>query len=206
MAGSSALAQSMPRSTDNASATMVDITEEPGQAEVAELVRRAKDGDQGAYEILYRLHRDRVYGLLWRLSGGQHALAEDLLQESFVRAWQKLGTFRGDSQFGTWIHRLAVNVGLSDRRTRLRRVEKEVALDEAVDRTAVGARDVTADKSADLERLIAGLPERARTVLVLYDIEGYQHAEIADMTGMAVGSSKAQLHRARKLLREELDQ
>lgn len=205
MAGSSALAQSMPRTSDNASAGMADITEEPGQAEVAELVRRANDGDQGAYEILYRLHRDRIYGLLWRLSGGQHALAEDLLQESFVRAWQKLGTFRGDSQFGTWIHRLAVNVALSDRRTRLRRVEKEVALDEAVDRTAVGARDVTADKSADLEKLIAGLPERARTVLVLYDIEGYQHAEIADMTGMAVGSSKAQLHRARKLLREELN-
>lgn len=200
------MAQPMPEKSDNASATVVELAEKRSRAEVAELVSQAIDGDHRAYESLYRLHRDRIYGLLWRLSGGQHALAEDLLQESFVRAWQKLGTFRGDSQFGTWIHRLAVNVALSDRRTRLKRVAKEVEMDDVVDRTAVGARDVTADKSADLERLIAGLPERARTVLVLYDIEGYQHSEIANMTGMAVGSSKAQLHRARKILREELNQ
>ena len=169
-----------------------------------ELVAHARKGDHAAYESLYRLNRDRVYGLLWRMSGGQHALAEDLLQEAFVRAWQKLDSFRGDSQFGTWLHRLAVNVALSDRRTRLRQAGKEVALDEQVYRTAVGSEDVHADKQRDLERSIAKLPERARTVLVLYDIEGYQHAEIAEMTGMAVGSSKAQLHRARKLLREEL--
>ncbi len=170
------------------------------------LVRRACDGDHTAYESLYRLNRDRIYGLLWRMSGGQHALAEDLLQEAFVRAWQKLDSFRGDSRFGTWLHRLAVNVALSDRRTRLRQAGKETALDEHVDRTAVGSPDVYADKQQDLERCIAGLPERARTVLVLYDIEGYRHAEIAELTGMAVGSSKAQLHRARKLLREELSQ
>lgn len=169
-----------------------------------ELIAHARKGDHAAYESLYRLNRDRVYGLLWRMSGGQHALAEDLLQEAFVRAWQKLDSFRGDSQFGTWLHRLAVNVALSDRRTRLRQAGKEVALDEQVYRTAVGSEDVHADKQRDLERSIAKLPERARTVLVLYDIEGYQHAEIAEMTGMAVGSSKAQLHRARKLLREEL--
>ncbi len=169
-----------------------------------ELVSRAKNGDQAAYESLYRLHRDKIYGLLWRISGGQHALAEDLLQEAFVRAWQKLDLFRGDSRFGTWLHRLAVNVALSDRRSRMRIAGKEVAMDEHVDRTAVGQKDVRADRQADLEQSIANLPERARAVLVLYDIEGYQHAEIAEMTGMAVGSSKAQLHRARKLLREEL--
>lgn len=169
-----------------------------------ELVSRAKNGDQAAYESLYRLHRDKIYGLLWRMSGGQHALAEDLLQEAFVRAWQKLDLFRGDSRFGTWLHRLAVNVALSDRRSRMRIAGKEVAMDEHVDRTAVGQKDVRADRQADLEQSIANLPERARAVLVLYDIEGYQHAEIAEMTGMAVGSSKAQLHRARKLLREEL--
>lgn len=187
-------------------ADVVDIAHAVTRDDVDELVRRSMDGDHRAYESLYRLHRDRIYGLLWRLCGGQHALAEDLLQESFVRAWQKLESFRGDSQFGTWIHRLAVNVALSDRRTRLRTVAKEVELDEAIDRRAVGAPDVRADKTRDLEQAIAKLPERARTVLVLYDIEGYKHAEIADMTGMAVGSSKAQLHRARTILREELSQ
>jgi len=94
---------------------------------------------------------------------------------------------------------------LSDRRIRVRRVQREVPLDEIVERTALGERDVFADKRMDLEKAIAGLPERARSVLILYDVEGYRHKEIAEMTGMAVGSSKAQLHRARKILREELD-
>lgn len=184
------------------------ITTFPGAkgAGESELVERAKNGDHSAYESLYRLNRDRIYGLLWRMSGGHHALAEDLLQEAFVRAWQKLDMFRGDSQFGTWLHRLAVNVALSDRRTRIRKAGKEVELDERAHRTVVGTPDVRADHQRDLEQSIARLPERARTVLVLYDIEGYRHAEIARMTGMAVGSSKAQLHRARKLLREELNQ
>jgi len=103
------------------------------------------------------------------------------------------------------LHRLAANVAFSDRRIRLRRVGNEEVLDEGVERVATGARDVTADLSEDLEQAIAGLPERARTVLILYDVEGYAHAEIAEMTGMAVGSSKAQLHRARQLVREALD-
>lgn len=174
------------------------------EASESELVARAKRGDHAAYESLYRLNRDRIYGLLWRMSGGQHALAEDLLQDAFVRAWEKLELFRGDSRFGTWLHRLAVNVALSDRRSRMRLAGKEVAMDEQVTRTAVGSEDVRADRNSDLEQSIAKLPERARTVLVLYDIEGYRHAEIAEMTGMAVGSSKAQLHRARQMLREEL--
>ena len=103
------------------------------------------------------------------------------------------------------VHRLSANVALSDRRIRLRRVQREVSMDETVERTAVGERDVFADKRMDLEKAIAKLPVRARSVLVLYDIEGYRHQEISEITGMAVGSSKAQLHRARKLLREELD-
>jgi len=173
--------------------------------EDSDLVDSAREGDSIAFEKLYRRHRDRIYALLWRLSGGDSALAEDLLQESFVRAWQKLGSFRGESRFGTWLHRLSANVGLSDRRTRLRRVEHEKDMTEATDRTATGARDVFAGKRMDLEQAISQLPERARTVLVLYDIEGYSHAEIAKTTGMAVGSSKAQLHRARKLIRESLD-
>ena len=97
------------------------------------LVQRASDGDCAAFEELYRRHRDRIYGLLWRLAGGDAALAEDLLQEAFVRAWQKLGSFRGDSRFGTWLHRLSANVALSDRRSKLRRVERATPLEGAVE-------------------------------------------------------------------------
>jgi RNA polymerase sigma-70 factor (ECF subfamily) len=162
-------------------------------------------GDVAAFESLYRQHRDRTFGLVWRLCGCNQALAEDLLQETFVRAWSKLHLFRGESLFGTWLHRLAVNVVLSDRRIRVRRARFESSLDETAERTAVGQRDVYSADHRDLENAIAKLPERARTVLVLFDIEGYGHAEIGDITGMAEGSSKAQLHRARKLLREELE-
>ncbi len=170
-----------------------------------ELVEQARSGDRVAFEKLYRRHRDRIFGLLWRICGGDRALAEDLLQEAFVRAWIKLDSFRGESRFGTWLHRLSVNVALSDRRIRMRRVERETVLEGTVERTVQGASDVYADKQMDLEQAIARLPERARTVLVLYDIEGYSHAEIGEIAGMAVGSSKAQLHRARKLVREELE-
>jgi len=173
--------------------------------EDAILVAGARKGDRVAFEKLYRRHRDRIYGLMWRLCGGQAALAEDLLQEAFIRAWTKLDSFRGESRFGTWLHRLSANVALSERRTRVRRMSRETALLEPVERVAIGAKDVFAGQRMDLEHAIACLPERARTVLVLYDIEGYTHAEIADLAGMAVGSSKAQLHRARKLVREELD-
>jgi RNA polymerase sigma-70 factor (ECF subfamily) len=167
-------------------------------------VERALAGDRHAFEQLYRSHCDRIYALCWRMCGGDKSLAEDMLQEAFIRAWNKLHLFRGDSRFGTWLHRLTVNVVLSDKRIRVKRLQREQELGEAVERTMVGATDVTAGLRSDLEAAIAGLPERARTVLVLYDIEGYRHAEIADMTGMAVGSSKAQLHRARKLVRKVL--
>jgi len=169
------------------------------------LVELARSGDSAAFEKLYRSHRDRIYALLWRICGGDAALAEDLLQEAFIRAWQKLYSFRGESRFATWLHRLSANVALGDRRIRLRRVGREVPLDDAAERTAIGDRDVFADKRMDLEKAIARLPESARTVLILYDIEGYRHAEIAEITGIAEGSSKAQLHRARKLIREVLD-
>jgi RNA polymerase sigma-70 factor (ECF subfamily) len=169
------------------------------------LVDQARGGDRTAFESLYRRHSGRIHALVWRLCGGDSALAEDLLQESFIRAWNKLAGFRGDSRFATWLHRLSVNVALSDRRIRLRRAEREVNLQEPVERTAQGASDLYAGERMDLEMAIAKLPERARTVLVLYDIEGYRHGEIAEMTGMAEGSSKAQLHRARRLVREELE-
>ena len=168
-------------------------------------VESALAGDRHAFEQLYRSHCDRIYALCWRMCGGDQSLAEDMLQEAFIRAWNKLHLFRGDSRFGTWLHRLTVNVVLSDKRIRVKRVQKEQELGEVVERTMVGEKDVSAGLRRDLEAAIAGLPERARTVLVLYDIEGYKHAEIAEITGMAVGSSKAQLHRARQLVRAALE-
>ncbi len=177
----------------------------PDSDEDLQLVDLARSGDVLAFQRLYQRHRDRIYGLIWRLSGGDGALAEDLLQEAFVRAWQKLDSFRGESRFFTWLHRLSANVALSDRRSRIRRARFESPMEETVINSAIGARDVNAANRADLEQAIAQLPERARAVLVLYDIEGYSHAEIAAMTGMAEGSSKAQLHRARKLVRQILD-
>jgi len=167
-------------------------------------VEAAQAGDRIAFEKLYRTHCDRIYALCWRMCGCDAGLAEDMVQEAFVRAWNKLGLFRGDSKFGTWLHRLAVNVVLSDRRIRVKRLARETEMVDEVERTLVGDKDVSAGLRKDLEAAISGLPERARTVLILYDIEGYQHNEIAEMTGMAVGSSKAQLHRARKLLRDVL--
>ena len=168
-------------------------------------VDKARAGDRLAFEQLYRSHCDRIHALCWRMCGGDRALAEDMVQEAFVRAWNKLHLFKGDSKFGTWMHRLTVNVVLSDRRIRVKRVHREQEFDGDLERVLVGERDVFAGLRKDLEAAIAGLPERARTVLVLYDIEGYQHNEIAEMTGMAVGSSKAQLHRARKLVRAVLE-
>ena len=167
-------------------------------------VEKARGGNRLAFEQLYRSHCDRIYALCWRMCGSDRALAEDMVQEAFVRAWNKLHLFKGDSKFGTWLHRLTVNVVLSDRRIRVKRVQREQEFDDDMERVLVGERNVIAGLRKDLEAAIAGLPERARTVLVLYDIEGYQHNEIAEMTGMAVGSSKAQLHRARKLVREIL--
>jgi len=168
-------------------------------------VEKARAGDRLAFEKLYRSNCDHIYGLCWRLCGGDRALAEDMVQEAFVRAWNKLDLFKGDSKFSTWLHRLTVNVVLSDRRIRVKRLRREQEFDDNIERVQVGDRDVLAGLRKDLEAAIAGLPERARTVLILYDIEGYRHDEIAEMTGMAVGSSKAQLHRARKLVREVLE-
>jgi RNA polymerase sigma factor (sigma-70 family) len=167
-------------------------------------VEKAVAGDRHAFEQLYHSHCDRIYALCWRMCGGDKSLAEDMLQDAFIRAWNKLHLFKGDSKFGTWLHRLTVNVILSDKRIRVRRLQREQQLGEGIERTMVGERDVFAGLRKDLEAAIAGLPERARTVLVLYDIEGYRHAEISEMTGMAIGSSKAQLHRARKLVRKVL--
>lgn len=159
-------------------------------------------GDARAFEHLYRKHAGRVYALCLRMTGNP-SLAEELAQDAFVRAWEKLDTFRGNSQFGTWLHRLTVNVVLTALRSRNRRNEREFGLDDLSDLTAeMPPREPGVME--DLEKAIASLPAGARTVFVLHDVEGYKHEDIAQMTGTAAGTCKAQLHRARRLLRERL--
>jgi RNA polymerase sigma-70 factor (ECF subfamily) len=178
---------------------MLDATPEV-EAE-ADLVRRAAAGDARAFEALYRTHMRRVFGVIWRLVGGVEARAEELTQDAFVRAWQALPKFRRDSAFGTWMHRLAVNTALMDLRSRAGAEALETD-DAALQFQAAPAS--RRDLGMDLEKVVARLPPRARAVLVLHDVEGWKHEEIADELGMAVGSSKAQLHRARGLLRNLL--
>jgi RNA polymerase sigma-70 factor (ECF subfamily) len=166
------------------------------------LVERAQRGDLEAFEALYRQSVRRVYAVCVRLAG-EPSRAEDLVQEVFVRAWRKLGSFRGESRFSTWLHPLAVNVALGEKRRWGRRELRELPSDDPAvpDR---GASPTSPGERLDLERAIAKLPNGARSVFVLHDVEGYRHEEIAALTGVTVGTSKAQLHRARRLLRERL--
>jgi RNA polymerase sigma-70 factor (ECF subfamily) len=171
-----------------------------------DLILAAQEGDSAAFEQLYRDHIGRVYALCLRMTADP-GRAEELSQDVFLRAWNKLASFRGDAAFSTWLHRLAVNVVLADRRSQGKRWAKLVMTD---DMAPFGDATGSADKPGsgfgmDLEQAISSLPEGARTVFVLHAIEGYQHDEIAEMTGTAVGTSKAQLHRARRLLREVLE-
>ena len=168
-----------------------------------DLVARAQTGDQTAFRELYRQHAGRVYALCLRLTGDSSA-AEERTQDVFVRLWDKLKSFRGESAFSSWLHRLAVNVVWNEQRTTGRR---ELRVMPSADPAALerGKGEPTIGLSIDLEKAIAELPEGAREVFVLFDIEGYGHAEIASLTGIAEGTSKAQLFRARKLLREKLE-
>ena len=162
-------------------------------------VARARSGDMGAFEQLYRCHVGRVYAICLRMTTDP-ARAEEHTQEAFVRAWQKLHTYRGESGFERWLSRVAVNVVRSGHRTRGRREEHERPMD---DRESPAPSSTTGE-ALDLERALAGLPPGARQVFVLHDVEGYRHEEIADLLEVTPGTSKSQLHRARKLLREAL--
>jgi RNA polymerase sigma-70 factor (ECF subfamily) len=169
-----------------------------------ELVRLAQNGDRAAFDQIYHATVGRVYAVCLRMSEDRES-AERLTQDAFVRAWHNLHSFRGESAFTSWLHRLAVNVVLEDRRAEGRRHARvtNVADIGIFDR---GAEPATVCEKVDLERAIARLPRGARTVLVLFDVEGYSQDEIARLTGTAVGTVKAQLHRARRLLREMLSQ
>jgi len=167
-----------------------------------DLIHRAQQGDRAAFEALYRAHSGRVYALCLRLTADR-ALAEERTQDAFVRAWERLATFRGESAFSSWLYRLTVNEVLLGQRAERRREQRVVTSEDpaALERP----RDAAAGFALDLERAIAALPPGAREVFVLHDVEGYRHEEIAQLIGIAVGTSKAQVFRARRLLREALN-
>ena len=164
-------------------------------------VKLAAGGNGKAFERLYRRHHGRVHSLALRMAGPEWA--EDLTQEVFVRAWTKLDTFRGGSAFGTWLHRLAVNLILSRRQT-LRRRSRRRRVAEPGELDRFPASTPPPGLAMDMEAAIQRLPEGAREIFVLYDVEGYPHGEIAELMGISTGTSKSQLHRARMMLREYL--
>lgn len=160
----------------------------------------AAAGDTRAFERLYRAHVARIHGLVRRMLGSDEAM--EVTQDVFVRAWQKIGSFRGEAAFGTWLHRVAVNVVLT-RRAELGTRRSRFLGDEAVLET-LPARPGARDFGLDFEAAVARLPEGARHIFVLHDVEGYRHEEIAGLLGISSGTTKAQLHRARMLLRRHL--
>lgn len=165
--------------------------------QINHLIEASRQGDRKAFHELYKMHVGRVYALCLRLTG-QKAMAEEATQEVFIQVWKKLGNYRGESQFKTWLHSVASNVTISYLRSQksfwqnlfnLEESESEISL-------AQGSCD-----DIDLDEYVSRLPERARIVFVLHALEGYRHEEIADMMNIAVGSSKAQFHRAKQLIK-----
>ena len=198
--------------TDLADSTIAAMPQPIERDAERDLVARAQRGDVAAFEALYRANSPRVYALAIRLTGDA-AQAGELTQDVFVHAWQRLSGFRGDAAFASWLHRITVNTmfmrARGDRR-RNARIVIESDADDPTDENAgadipgsVPAVDVA--QAVDLERAIAGLPPGARRVFVLHDIVGYRHEEIARLTGLAEGTLRAQLHRARRLLMEALE-
>jgi RNA polymerase sigma-70 factor (ECF subfamily) len=184
-------------------------TAAPKAASETQLVARAQHGDEEAFAALFEMHKRRVYSLCLRMTGNT-AEAEDLTQEAFLQLFRKISTFRGESAFSTWLHRLAVNVVLMHLR---KKVPQQISLDEVdssqdepvkrdygdIDRRLMGSID-----RIGLSRAIADLPPGYRMVFVLHDIEGYEHNEIAEIMNCSVGNSKSQLHKARMKLRDWL--
>lgn len=166
------------------------------------LLARVHAGDIRAFEALYRRHAPRVYATCLRLAADP-VRAGEFTQSAFIQAWQRLPSFRGESAFTTWLHRIAVNVALMEFRARGRREARMVPVAEPA-RLETAPPSRPAGLSVDLEQAIAALPPQARAVFVLHDVEGYTHEEIATQMDLEPGTSKSQLHRARQLLREAL--
>ena len=167
-----------------------------------ELVKRAKDGDQEAFRALYDTNVDRIFRLCFRMVGDE-TLAREFTQDAFVRVWEVLHQFRGDAAFSTWLHSIAVSVVLNGLRKVDRHRKRERSLEDAgsLGEESKGVDPLVADR---LNEAGDGLPEIYRTVFLMYDLEGFRHGEIAETLGVAVGTSKARLFRARELLREAL--
>ena len=189
---------------------MTDARKQQGdRLSEATLIERAKQGDAEAFEALYNLHKRRVYSLCLRMTANT-AAAEDLTQEAFLQLFRKIGTFRGESAFSTWLHRMAVNVVLMQLRKKNLPVvplDETMEGEEEVPRKEPGADDPRLAGSIDrmqLQRSIADLPPGYRMIFLLHDVEGYEHNEIAEMVGCSIGNSKSQLHKARMKLRELL--
>jgi len=180
-----------------------------GELSESEAIERAKQGDADAFEALYDLHKRRVYSLCLRMTANA-AEAEDLTQEAFLQLFRKIGTFRGESAFSTWLHRMAVNVVLM----RLRKknlpvvpLDDPLETEEESSKKEPGAPDQKLAGSVDrmqIQRAVDALPPGYRTIFVLHDVEGYEHNEIADLVGCSIGNSKSQLHKARMKLRDLL--
>jgi RNA polymerase sigma-70 factor, ECF subfamily len=173
------------------------VNRQPAMTDETQLIELARSGDSGAIQTLYRRYADRVYSVVRRVAGDD-ALAEDWAQEAWVRAIRALPGFRGDSQFGTWLHRIAVNSALYGKRARERRISREQPLPDGLPGGATPDRALLRMR---LEGAIAQLPEGMRRVLVLHDIEGYTHVEIGEMLGIAPGTCKSQLFKARARMR-----
>jgi RNA polymerase sigma-70 factor (ECF subfamily) len=166
------------------------------------LIKKAQRSDARAFEALYKLHIDRVYGICLRMTGNV-AEAEDCAQEAFIQAWNKMNKFRGDSAFSTWLHRVAVNTVLGRIRKSKREQDRIMAVtDTAPPTVATGDTGELRDLSEAVDRL----PKGARNVFVLHAVYGYSHDETGEMLGIATGTSKAQLHRAKRLLAQQLKQ
>jgi RNA polymerase sigma-70 factor (ECF subfamily) len=183
-----------------------DAEAAPAADRLRPLVERARAGDDAAFGALYHECRGRIYALCLRLEADA-ARADELLQDVFVRAWERLGSYRGESRFSTWLHRLAVNVVLQDRRASWRRERRILATpDEMLEQFPSSFHGAGASRrpDIDLDEALPRLPPGARAVFVLHDVEGYPHEEIAAMLGVSVGTTKTQLFRARRMLREAL--
>jgi RNA polymerase sigma-70 factor, ECF subfamily len=180
-----------------------------GELNEAEAIERAKQGDAEAFEALYNLHKRRVYSLCLRMTANT-AEAEDLTQEAFLQLFRKIGTFRGESAFSTWLHRMSVNVVLMRLRKKglpLVPLEDPLETEDDTTKKELGAADSVLAGSVDrleLQRAVDSLPPGYKSIFVLHDVEGYEHNEIAGLVGCSIGNSKSQLHKARMKLRELL--
>jgi RNA polymerase sigma-70 factor (ECF subfamily) len=200
---SSGLASPHGLREDEAFALRSDVQEraEPRrEPDAADCVARAAAGDVSAFEQLYRTHLPRVHSLVRRMAGGHNS--DELTQDVFVRVWQKLGSFRGDSAFTTWLHRLTVNVVIERFRSETTRRQRLRDGEDIFD--VLPAPPQSGDLSMDFEAALMKLPDGAREIFVLHDVEGYKHHEIATLLEISPGTSKAQLHRARMMLRKHL--